>query len=142
VGELKVEVDPAEVGLDPERLERIGRRFARYVDDGKLPGWLITVSRRGRLAYVASYGSRDLESGRPVEPDTLWRIYSMTKPITSVAAMLLWEEGGFELNDPVSRYIPAFGNVRVFTGGTDMRPVTVPATEPVRVWHLLTHTSA
>jgi CubicO group peptidase (beta-lactamase class C family) len=141
VGELKVEVDPAEVGLDPERLERIGRYFARYVDDGKLPGWLITVNRRGRLAYVASYGSRDLESGRPVEPDTLWRIYSMTKPITSVAAMLLWEEGGFELNDPVSRYIPAFGNVRVFTGGTDLRPVTVPATEPVRVWHLLTHTS-
>jgi CubicO group peptidase (beta-lactamase class C family) len=141
VGELAVEVDPAEVGLDPDRLERIGRLFARYVDDGKLPGWLITVNRRGRLAYVASYGSRDLESGRPVEPGTLWRIYSMTKPITSVAAMLLWEEGGFELNDPVSRYIPAFADVRVFTGGTDVRPVTVPATEPVRVWHLLTHTA-
>ena len=141
MGELKVEVDPAEVGLAPDRLERIGRHFARYVDDGRLPGWLITVNRRGRLAYVASYGSRDLESGRPVEPGTTWRIYSMTKPITSVAAMLLWEEGGFELNDPVSRYIPAFENVRVFTGGTDVRPVTVPAAEPVRVWHLLTHTS-
>jgi CubicO group peptidase (beta-lactamase class C family) len=141
VGELKVEVDPAEVGLDPERLERIGRHFARYVDDGNLAGWLITVNRRGRLAYVASYGSRDAEADLPVEPDTLWRLYSMTKPVTAVAAMILWEEGGFELNDPVSRYIPSFADVRVFSGGTDVAPLTVPATEPVRVWHLLTHTA-
>ncbi len=141
MGELKVEVDPAEVGLDPERLERIGRHFARYVDDGRLAGWLVTVNRRGRLAYVASYGSRDAEADRPVETDTLWRLYSMTKPITAVAAMLLWEEGGFELNDPVSRYIPSFADVRVFSGGTDVAPVTVPAAEPVRVWHLLTHTA-
>ena len=141
MGELKVEVDPGEVGLDPERLERIGRHFARYVDDGRLAGWLITVNRHGRLAYVASYGARDAEAGRPVETDTQWRLYSMTKPITAVAAMLLWEEGGFELNDPVSRYIPSFTDARVFTGGTDQAPVTVPATEPVRVWHLLTHTA-
>jgi CubicO group peptidase (beta-lactamase class C family) len=141
VGELKVEVDPAEVGLDPGRLERIGRHFARYVDDGQLAGWLITVNRHGRLAYVASYGSRDAEAARPVETGTLWRIYSMTKPITSVAAMMLWEEGGFELNDPVSNYIPSFAGVRVFTGGSDQRAVTVPAAEPVRVWHLLTHTA-
>src|SRR6201999_1557825 len=71
----------------------------------------------------------------------LWRIYSISKPITAVAAMICWEEGGFELNDPVSKFIPAFENVRVFTGGTDLRPVTVPAAEPVRIWHLLTHTS-
>ena len=141
MGELKVEVEPAEVELDPDRLQRIGRRFARYVDDGQLPGWLITVNRRGRLAYVASYGSRDLDADLPVETDTLWRIYSMTKPITSVAAMMLWEEGGFELNDPVSAFIPSFADVRVCTGGTDVRPVTVPATEPVRLWHLLTHTA-
>jgi CubicO group peptidase (beta-lactamase class C family) len=141
MSELKVEVDPAEVGLDPDRLERIGARFARYVDDGQLPGWLVTVNRRGRLAYVARYGSRSLAPDQPVETDTLWRIYSMSKPITAVAAMILWEEGGFELNDPVSRFIPSFADVRVFTGGTDMRPVTVPASEPVRIWHLLTHTS-
>jgi CubicO group peptidase (beta-lactamase class C family) len=141
MSELKVEVDPAEVGLDPDRLERIGARFARYVDDGQLPGWLVTVNRRGRLAYVARYGSRSLTPDRPVETDTLWRIYSMSKPITAVAAMILWEEGGFELNDPVSRFIPSFADVRVFTGGTDMRPVTVPASEPVRIWHLLTHTA-
>jgi CubicO group peptidase (beta-lactamase class C family) len=138
---LKVEADAAEVGFDPARLERIDRLFTRYVDDGRLPGWLITVSRHGKLAHVSACGSRDLEEGLPVETDTMWRIFSMTKPITSVAAMILYEEGGFELNDPVSRYIPAFASQRVYTGGSDIRPVTVPATEPVRVWHLLTHTS-
>jgi CubicO group peptidase (beta-lactamase class C family) len=138
---LKAEVDPAEVGFDPARLERIDRHFGRYVEDGRLPGWLIAVSRHGQLAHVATCGSRDLEAGLPVETDTLWRIFSMTKPITSVAAMMLYEEGGFELNDPVSRYIPAFADARVFAGGSDLRAVTVPAAEPVRVWHLLTHTA-
>jgi CubicO group peptidase (beta-lactamase class C family) len=138
---LKAEVDPAEVGLDAGRLRRIDRHFARYVDDGRLPGWLAAVSRRGRLAHVSCYGSRDIEAGLPVEPDTLWRIYSMTKPVTSVAAMMLYEEGAFELTDPVSAFIPAFANVRVYAGGSDQRQVTVPATEPVRIWHLLTHTS-
>jgi CubicO group peptidase (beta-lactamase class C family) len=90
---------------------------------------------------VSCYGSRDIEAGLPVEPDTLWRIYSMTKPVTSVAAMMLYEEGAFELTDPVSAFIPAFGGVRVYAAGSDQRQVTVPATEPVRIWHLLTHTA-
>jgi CubicO group peptidase (beta-lactamase class C family) len=141
VSELKVEADPAEVGLDAGRLNRLSGHMKRYVDDGLLPGWLVTVSRYGRLAYVSSYGSRDLEAGLPVEQDTLWRIYSMTKPITSVAAMMLYEEGAIELTDPVSRYIPSFGDIRVYAGGSDLRPVTTPATEPVRIWHLLTHTA-
>jgi CubicO group peptidase (beta-lactamase class C family) len=139
--ELKADTDPAAVGFDPARLERVDRHFRRYVDDGRLPGWLITVSRRGELAYVSSYGSRDVEAGLPVETDTLWRIYSMTKPITSVAALMLYEEGAFELTDPVSAFIPSFAGVRVYTGGSDVKPVTVPATEPVRIWHLLTHTA-
>jgi CubicO group peptidase (beta-lactamase class C family) len=138
---LKAEVDPAEVGLDGERLRRIDRHFARYVDDGRLPGWLVAVSRLGRLAHVSCYGSRDIAAALPVEPDTLWRIYSMTKPITSVAAMMLYEEGAFELSDPVSAFIPAFADARVYAGGSDQRQVTVPATEPVRIWHLLTHTA-
>ena len=141
MGGLAAEVDPAEVGLDPQRMQRIDRHFARYVDDGRLPGWLVTVSRHGRLAHVSCYGSRDLEAGLPVETDTLWRIYSMTKPVTSVAAMMLYEECAFELTDPVSAFIPSFADVRVYTGGSDLRQVTVPATEPVRIWHLLTHTS-
>ena len=141
MGGLKPEVDAAEVGLDPGRLERIDRHFARYVDDGRLPGWLVTVSRHGRLAHVSCRGSRDIEAGLPVEPDTLWRIYSMTKPVTSVAAMMLYEEGAFELTDPVSAFIPSFADVRVYAGGSDLRPVTTAATGPVRIWHLLTHTA-
>ena len=109
--------------------------------DGRLPGWLLTVRRGGHLAHVARCGSRDLEAGLPVTDDTLWRIYSMTKPITSVAAMILYEEGKLALTDPVSAFIPSFGETCVYAGGSDLRPVTVPAVEPVRVWHLLTHTA-
>ncbi len=141
VTELTIETDPAEAGLDEERLKRIDAHFAGYVEDGRLPGWLLTVRRRGRLAHVARCGSRDLEAGLPVTDDTLWRIYSMTKPITSVAAMILYEEGRLALTDPVSAFIPAFADVRVYAGGSDVRQVTIPATEPVRVWHLLTHTA-
>ncbi|HEX7160963.1 MAG TPA: serine hydrolase domain-containing protein, partial [Trebonia sp.] len=105
MSELKVEVDPAEVGFAADRLHRLDGNFARYVDDGLLAGWLLTVSRHGKLAYVASYGQRDKEAGLEVTPDTLWRIYSMSKPVTSVAAMMLYEEGRFELTDPVSKFI-------------------------------------
>jgi CubicO group peptidase (beta-lactamase class C family) len=136
-----VEAEPAEVGLDGERLKRIDAHFAGYVADGRLPGWLLTVRRHGRLAHVARCGSRDLEAGLPVTDDTVWRIYSMTKPITSVAAMILYEEGTLALTDPVSAFIPAFADVRVYDGGSDLKPVTVPAQEPVRIWHLLTHTA-
>ena len=141
MGGVQTEVEAAEVGLDQARLDRIGAHFARYVDTGRLPGWLITVARHGKLAYVATYGQRDIEAGLPVEPDTLWRIYSMTKPITSVAAMMLYEEGAFQLTDPVSRYIPSFAGTRVFTGGSDIAFTTEPVTEPMRIWYLLTHTS-
>jgi CubicO group peptidase (beta-lactamase class C family) len=141
MGGLSPEVDPAQAGLDPARLDRLDRHFRRYVDDGRLPGWLITVARGSRLAYVSSYGRRDVEADLPVTTDTIWRIYSMSKPVTSVAAMILYEEGAFELTDPVAAYIPSFADVRVFAGGSDIRPATVPAVEPVRMWHLLTHTS-
>jgi CubicO group peptidase (beta-lactamase class C family) len=141
MGGLNLEVDPAEAGLDPDRLARLDRHFARYVDDGKLAGLLLTVARHGKLAHVAAFGQRDAEAGLPVEPDTIWRIYSMSKPVTSAAAMMLYEEGALALTDPVSKFIPSFAGVRVFAGGSDIRCVSVPATEPVRVWHLLTHTS-
>ena len=141
VSELKIDVDPAEAGFAADRLRRLDDHFARYVDAGLLNGWLLAISRYGKVVHVSDYGYRDKEAGLEVTPDTLWRIYSMTKPITSVAAMMLYEEGRFELTDPVSKFIPAFKDVRVFTGGSDQRPVTVPATEPVRIHHLLTHTS-
>ena len=138
---LDVSTDPAEVGLDPGRLERIGRRFQRFVDEGSLPGFLVTVSRHGRLVHVARGGYRDVERDLPVEDATRWRIYSMTKPLTSVAAMMLYEEGAFELTDPVARYLPEFAETRVYQAGTPLQPVTVPQTDPMRIVHLLTHTS-
>jgi CubicO group peptidase (beta-lactamase class C family) len=139
--ELTVEVDPAEVGFDAQRLGRIERHFQSYVDDGRLPGFLTVVAREGRIAHLAMSGMRDMEAGRPVTDDTLWRIYSMTKPITAVAAMTLYEEGAFELNDPVSKFIPSFADCRVWSGGSALRPVTRPVLEPVRMWHLFTHTA-
>jgi CubicO group peptidase (beta-lactamase class C family) len=138
---LPLTADPSALGFDPERLSRIDTHFARYVDDGRLPGWQIVVTRRGEVVHSSTYGRRDLEAGAQVTGDTLWRIYSMTKPITSVVAMSLWEEGRFELTDEVSRYIPAFADARVFDKGSAIRPYTVPATEPIRIWHLMTHTS-
>ena len=141
MADLKVELDPREAGMDPARLERVDAHFRRYVDDGRLPGWLVLVTRRGQVVHLGTYGRRDVEGSKPVEIDTIFRLYSMTKPVTSVAAMMLYEEGGFELKDPVSRYIPSFGDVRVYRSGSALNPLTEPATEPVRVWHLLTHTS-
>ena len=141
MAELKVEVDPGEVGFDAERLSRIDRHFSGYVDDGRLPGWLILLSRGGRIVHLSTYGHRDKEAGLPVEIDTLFRIFSMTKPITSVAAMMLYEEGAFQLKDPVSRFIPSFADMRVYRSGSALAPATEPAIEPVRLWHLLTHTA-
>jgi len=133
--------DPAALGFDPRRLAGLDTHFARYVDDGRLAGWHIVVTRRGQVVHSSTYGQRDLEAGLPVTEDTLWRVYSMTKPITSVVAMALWEEGRLELTDEVSRYLPKFADIRVYDKGSALRPYTVPATEPVRIWHLLTHTS-
>jgi CubicO group peptidase (beta-lactamase class C family) len=141
MGDFGVEAEAGELGFDAERLARIDRLFQRYVDDGRLPGWLVMVSRAGRVVHLSSHGWRDVAARRPVETDTLWRWYSMTKPITSVAAMMLYEEGAFQLTDPVSRFIPSFAGLRVFQAGSDLKQVTVPVARPVTVWHLLTHTA-
>jgi CubicO group peptidase (beta-lactamase class C family) len=133
--------DVRELGFDEGRLARVDKHFAKYVDDGLLPGWHIAVTRRGQLVHDATYGFRDREAGLPVEPDTLWRIASMTKPITAVDAMTLWEEGVFELNDPISKWLPAFADSRVYVRGVDRTLVTAPTPEPIRVWHVLSHTS-
>lgn len=138
---LELDAEPGEVGFDPQRLSRIDRHFERYVEDAKLPGFLVAVARGGQLCHVASAGNADVQDGTAIEPDTIFRIYSMTKPITAVAALMLWEEGTFELKDPVSRFIPSFADVRVFRSGSAVSPVTEPALEPIRMWHLFTHTA-
>ena len=139
--ELAVEVEPGEVGFDATRLARIGAYLQRYLDDGLLPGYLLAVTRYGRVAYLATGGWQHVEDRVPLRTDSLFRIYSMTKPITTVAAMMLYEQGQFELSTPVSRFIPAFADVRAYAGGSDLKPLSVPATEPMRMGHLLTHTS-
>jgi CubicO group peptidase (beta-lactamase class C family) len=138
---LKVEADPEELGFDPARLARIDEHFTRYVDDGRLAGWHAVVARDGKIVHSATAGHRDAEAGLPVTDDTRWRLYSMSKPITSVAAMVLWERGAFELTDPISRWLPEFAEPKVYVKGSSTKPLLEAATEPIRVWHLLTHTA-
>lgn len=138
---FRTTIDPAEAGFDPDRLQRIDDHFAHYVDDGRLAGWQIAIMRRGELVHTSTYGKRNLETDTAWTPDTIARMYSMSKPITSVAAMMLHEEGRFQLKDPVSKFIPSFADTPVYRSGSFQAPVTEPQTEPMRIWHLLTHTS-
>jgi CubicO group peptidase (beta-lactamase class C family) len=138
---LTPEVEPREVGFDPTRLARLDRYLDSHVASGRHHGSLILVTRGGKIAHVSQRGVRDAEAGLAVEADTIWRIYSMTKPITSVAAMILYEEGTLSLSDPVAKFIPSFADVRVYRKGLAAAPVTVPASEPMLVWHLMTHTA-
>ena len=127
--------------LDPTRLERLDAQLATYVDDGRLAGWQLAIAGPDDVLHEAQYGHRDREAGLPVVSDTIWRIASMTKPVTSVTAMALWEEGVFDLDDPISRWIPEFADARVYVSGRGDTLVTEPVAEPVRVRHVLTHTS-
>ncbi len=138
---LNINADTASLGVDPGRLHRIQAHFDQYVDDGRLPGYAFALTRRGQVVHTIYSGKRDKESGAPIEADTIYRIYSMTKPITAVAALMLWEEGRFELTDPISKFIPSFGDSKVYVKGTAAAPVTVAQTEPIRIWHLLSHTA-
>ncbi len=133
--------NPLDVGFDPARLSRIDAHFAGYVDDGRLPGWQVVLSRRGQVVHSATCGRRSIERDEPWAPDTIVRLYSMSKPVTSVAAMMLYEEGAFLLKDPVGAYLPEFAATPVYRSGSFVKPVVEPQTEPMRIWHLLTHTS-
>ncbi|MFV0132676.1 serine hydrolase domain-containing protein [Streptomyces sp. HMX87] len=138
---LRQEADPTEAGLDPKALDRLDRHLAGLVDDGRLPGFLVAVARGGRVAHLTVHGLRDVAAGLPVETDTLWRIYSMTKPVTAVAVLMLVEEGRLSLDDEVARYLPAFAEPRVYVEGDPPDVVTRPADGPVLVRHLMTHTA-
>ena len=104
---------PELVGMSASRLERIGTIMQSYVDRGVYAGVQTIVARRGIVVHEGQYGWRDKEAGAPMSADTLFRLYSMTKPIVSTALMMLFEEGRFHLVDPVARYIPAFAGVKV-----------------------------
>ena len=129
-------------GLDAKRLERIGEHLERkYIGPGKIAGCQVAVARHGHMAYAKSFGSMDLERAKPMADDTIFRIYSMTKPITSVALMTLYERGYFQLNDPVSRYVPSWKEHRVWTSGEGDTMHTEPAHRPVSFKDVLSHTA-
>ena len=132
---------PESVGLCADRLARIAAHFDRYVDDGKIPGYIVLVARRGQVAYLHHTGLRDVEAGRPVEEDTIFRVYSMTKPITSVGVMMLYERGLLQLDDPASEFIPGFERLEVFESGDAEYYQTVPAEREMTIRDLLTHTA-
>lgn len=132
---------PAEAGFAPDRLERLHGRMQRFVDEGRHAGILTLIARNGRVVDVRAHGLRDREQSLPMERDTIVRIYSMTKVVTSVAVMMLVEEGRLRLDDPVAMYLPALAKPMVFTGGTAAAPQLTESTRPITIRHLLTHTS-
>jgi CubicO group peptidase (beta-lactamase class C family) len=141
MGNLIVE-SPEKLGLSTERLGRIMPFVAgQYVNAGKLPGVSTLVARRGQVAHVDAIGQRDIANGLPLTLDTIVRIYSMTKPITSVALMALYEEGRFQLDDPVSRFVPAWANLRVWEDGNPLKFRTKFPEREMTIRDLLTHTS-
>jgi CubicO group peptidase (beta-lactamase class C family) len=160
-------VAPEEVGLSSERLERLTRAMEKGVEAGHFPGAVAAIARKGKIAYFETYGYQDREAGVPMDRDTIFRLASMTKAITGVAVMILYEEGHFFLNDPVAKFLPAFRDVQVAVNGErdsgkqakdkdkssgkakeevtaadkerDLK--TVPANRPITIRDLLRHTS-
>jgi len=132
---------PDEVGLSSDRLNRINAFMQGYVDQEKYAGLITMVARRGKVAHLECFGMMDREAKKVMEPDTIFRIYSMTKPITSVAIMMLYEEGRFQLNDPVSKFIPEFKDLKVFVKQGESGTELADLERQMTMKHLLTHTS-
>lgn len=132
---------PETLGLSSERLERIGTAVQHDIDDKRIAGAVTLVIRRGHVAWFKSLGMMDREAGKAMQPDAMFRICSMTKPITSVAVMMLYEEGRFLLEDPVSKYLPEFRNPKVLVKPASGEPYSIPATKEITVRDLLRHTS-
>jgi CubicO group peptidase (beta-lactamase class C family) len=142
-GELPLS-KPEAVGLSSTRLAELKPAWEKLVDQGRLAGGVALVARHGKIAWVTSFGYRDLADKTPMTEDTIFRIASMTKPITCVAAMSLVEQGGLSLDDPVGRYLPDLNDLRVLGDAKDDTVAdiaTVPARRPITVRHLLAHTS-
>jgi CubicO group peptidase (beta-lactamase class C family) len=133
--------NPEDVGMSSERLACITSVMEAYVKDNRLPGIMTLLQRRGKVVHFGKYGLMDIEAGKPMQEDAIFRIYSMTKPVISVAIMMLLEEGRFNLNEPVATFIPAFAKTKVCAevGALGLR--LVEQEQPITLHHLLTHTS-
>jgi len=131
------QVSPAEVGLSAKKLEKVKTIVQAQVDKKQIAGAVVLVARRGKIAFLEPFGKLDLKSGKPMRPDAIFRFYSMTKPITSVAALMLVEAGTLKLDDPVGNYLPELQNLRVYAG----KDQTVAPKRPVTIRDLMRHTS-
>ena len=132
---------PESVGLSSERLERIATNVQRAIDEKRIAGAVTLVARRGHIAWLKAQGMQDREASKPMPTDAIFRICSMSKAITSLAVMMLYEEGNFLLDDPVSKYIPEFKNPKVLVKPATGPTYTIPATKEITIRNLLTHTS-
>ena len=132
---------PETVGMSSERLNRIASVVQHSIDDKRIAGAVTLVARQGEVVWFQAQGMQDREAGKPMQKDAIFRICSMTKPLTSLAVMMLYEEGKFLLDDPVSKYIPEFKNMQVLVKPASGKPYTIPATNEITIRHLLTHTS-
>ena len=138
--------EPETVGMSAERLERLDRVMQGYVDREEVAGVVTLVARRGKVVHFSAAGRRDVEQGRAMTHDTVFRMASMTKPIASVALMMLYEEGHFQLRDPISRWLPEFSDMQVAVPSPEQERIAgryklVPAERPITVQHVLTHTA-
>lgn len=134
-------VSPESVGLSSERLDRVRQWLGEQISGERLAGASVLIGRRGSVAFFETRGLADQAAAKSFEQDTIVRIYSMTKPVTTVAAMMLYEEGCFQLDDPVSVYLPEFASTEVWAGGDAALTDTVPVQTPMTIRHLMTHTS-
>ena len=135
-------IDPERAGFCPNKLQRLDRHLEHnYLTRQKIPGYAIHVVRNGIVAHSSCRGLMDLERATPLGDDTIFRIYSMTKPITSIALMMLFEEGRFQLTDPVYKFIPSWRRHRVWVQGDGDEMVTRAPRSPMTIQHLLCHTS-
>jgi len=132
---------PETVGLSSERLERIATVVQRSVDKGEIAGAVTLVARHGEVVWLHATGNQDRENSKPMRADSIFRICSMTKPITTLGVMMLYEEGRFQLDDPIAKYIPEFADPNVLVTPKGGKPYTIPATQPITIRNLLTHTS-
>ena len=129
------------LGFSEERLNRIPAFFQSYVDNKKLAGYTALVARKNEVAHLTSKGTIAIDSDQAIDADTIFRIYSMSKPITSIALMMLFEQGLFRLENPVAKFLPEFANIQVWDGGSNLRPRARAAVRPMTIHHLLTHCS-
>ena len=135
------QVVPEEVGMDSGRLERVTQAMQGFVDEGLLSGAVTMASRDNKVMHYEAVGYRDIEAQAPMTPDTIFRIYSMTKPVTGAALMILYEEGKFKLSDPVEKYLPEMKDLQVYAGlNDDGSMITEPSDHPMTIRELMSHT--